>query len=784
MLSLIPVITIMIKQRGSIMTNESTNNTARQIIPLKAWRFNFGDAKNGWYRGADDSNWEAVQVPHDWSIKRGFSTENSSGTGYVTGGIGWYRCRFNLKPQPGKKVRITFEGVYNNSMVWCNSNYLGKRPYGYSTFVYDITEFLAPDGDNVISVKVPHTETADSRWFTGSGITRPVYVTVTGTPCVADFGIFVHTEDVTSESATVIVDTELDGGDALVRHTIIAPDGTTVAEMTGTKASCKVENPLLWGTESPNLYTLVTEVISNGEVTDTVQTRFGIRDIKFDASGKFFLNGKETKLRGVCLHHDAGCLGAAVPKEVWRRRLMKLAACGCNAIRTSHNPPDPALLDLCDEMGFLVMDEAFDEWEAPKNKWWQGHNVNPPKLNGYYEDFITWGEADIKTMVRRDRNHPSIILWSIGNEVDYPNDPYVYSGFDIMTGNNDAGKSEDERRYDVNRPDARRLAVIARRLVKWVKEVDTTRPVTAALAYPEVSVKTGYMQALDVAGYNYKENLYEEHHKAFPNAIIYGSENGHDPRAWEVVRDNDYICGQFLWTGVDYLGEARGWPVRGADFGLLDLAGFEKRRYFHRCAMWIDTPTGFLMPARRFRENTPTIACYTNAKSAELFVDGVSLGRRDVEHYVCDWEVSSHEGTYTATLYFADGTTREISIPKPGTPKTLSVSVWNSERSECGAYACPDEVHQIEVHLVDENGIPVTFGDGADTDIAVSVSGGELLGIENGDIADLTSYGESHRRLFHGRLIVYVRVPEGKAEVTLTPADNRFPAVTLTLKRI
>ncbi|MFY9381866.1 MAG: sugar-binding domain-containing protein, partial [Eubacteriales bacterium] len=241
-----------------MMTKEGTNNTARQIIPLKEWRFNLGDVRDGWYRGADDSSWEAVWVPHDWSIKRGFSKENSSGTGYVTGGIGWYRCRFNLKPQLGKKVRITFEGVYNNSMVWCNSNYLGKRPYGYSTFVYDITEFLAPDGDNVISVKVPHTETADSRWYTGSGITRPVYVTVTGTPCVADFGIFVHTEHVTAESATVIVNTELEGGDALVRHTIIAPDGSTVAEMTGVSSSCKVKNPLLWGTESPNLYTLVT----------------------------------------------------------------------------------------------------------------------------------------------------------------------------------------------------------------------------------------------------------------------------------------------------------------------------------------------------------------------------------------------------------------------------------------------------------------------------------------------------------------------------------------------
>ncbi len=735
---------------------------ARQILPLPSWRFRLGHESSGWYRGADENGWESVTVPHDWAISRGFSRENSSGTGYVCGGEGWYRTHFFCKPEPGKRVRITFEGVYNNAKVWCNSNYLGKRPYGYSTFTYDITEFLAADGNNCISVQVLHPETADSRWYTGSGITRPVYVTVTGEPYIAEGGVFVTSSDVTADSAVVSVKTDL-VGEGTVTHKILDTAGNTVAELSGTDTAVTLPSPELWEFGHPYLYTLETVVSKNGDVTDTLSTKFGVRDLRFDPNTGFFCNGKPTKLRGVCVHHDAGCLGAAVPKEVWRRRLLNLMDCGTNAVRTSHNPPDPALLDLCDELGLYVMDEAFDEWEAPKNKWWQGHNVRPPKLNGYYEDFIEWGEEDIKTMVRRDRNHPCIIMWSIGNEVDYPNDPYVYSGFDIMTGNNDAGKTESERRYDVNRPDSRRLTKIAERLVAWVKDCDTTRPVTAALAYPEMSVRIGYMQTLDIAGYNYKEQFYEEHHREFPNAFLYGSENGHHPEAWEAVRDNDYICGQFLWTGIDYLGEAHGWPIRGSGAGVLDIAGYETFKTRQRRMMWLDETDGMLFTYTR--DGKTTAVCFTNAKEAELFADGVSLGTKTAEHYRCTFDITdvSPDAELTAVIRDTDGNERTVTQETPGAPVSMTAVPWDATLTD-GVYEIRDAVCQLELALTDENGNNVRNGKDNENryDVAVTVWNGTLLGIENADLADLTSYAEPHRTFHNGRMLVYVRGERGQ----------------------
>ncbi len=780
----------------------------RSIIDLKEWKFLLGHASDGWYRGGDERGWESVRVPHDWAISRGFSRENSSGTGYVTGGEGWYRTRFYCKPEAGKRVRITFEGVYNNSKVWCNSNYLGKRPFGYSTFTYDITEFLAPDGDNEISVQVLHTETADSRWYTGSGIIRPVYVTVTGEPYIEDNGVFVTSSDVTAASATVNVKTGIIG-QGEIKNTILDADGNTVAVLSGADASVTLEAPELWEYGHPYLYTLKTEIYAHGELTDCVSTRFGIRDIKFDPDLGFFCNGKPQKLLGVCLHHDAGALGAAVPREVWRRRLEKLMKCGTNAVRTSHNPPDPALLDLCDELGLYVMDEAFDEWEAPKNKWWHGHNVQPPKLNGYYEVYFEWGLRVLKAWVPRDSNHPSVFIWSVGNEVDYPNDPYVYSGFDMMTGNNDAGKSESERRYDVNRPDAHRLTQIAKRLVGWVKDVDTTRPVTSALAYPEMSVRIGYMQALDIAGYNYKEQFYAEHHKEFPKHIIYGSENSHSAEAWEAVRDNDYICGQFLWTGIEYLGEAQGWPIRGFSSGLLDLAGFETMRYYQREMMWTDTVSGTLhtfFPPKNRPEGRqsrhpergprlPEAFCFTNGVSAELFCDGRSLGVKTPEHYMCRWTVEgeSPESEYKAVITTADGASVDVYEMRSGAPAKLTAVPWSAD-CEGDVYTLTDEVCQLELCLFDENGFPVAntvrFGgwgpvpnqkDAHRPDAKVTVIGGDFMAMENGDVRDLTSYGEHHRTFNNGRLIVYVRGERGKtAEIHLDIPE--LPSLSRTVK--
>ncbi len=533
------------------------------------WKFIREDVPDGGYGGLEDSSWRTVNLPHDWSVEEPFDKKWASGTGYLPGGIGWYRKHIFLAEESIKEYcSLEFNGVYNNSQVWCNSNYLGKRPYGYSSFAYDISEFLVP-GENVIAVRVNHKDIADSRWFTGSGIYRDVTLRMTGRVHFIRHGVFVSTKEVNKEYARLKICWKTEGAKENEKVTIrFSYQNHDIIQAEGIEGETflTVKNPKLWSPDDPILSEVLAEIFVEGKKQDEIRFFYGIRTIEFDAERGFFLNGVSTKLKGVCAHHDAGVLGAAVPKQVWARRLRKWKEMGCNAIRMSHNPPDPKLLDLCDEMGFLVMDEAFDEWEGCKNKWWQGHNVYPPKHYGYSEDFPQWHEADLKELIERDRNHPSVILWSIGNEIDYPNDPYCHPSFQTMTGNNDANKPEQERRYDHFKPNAKRLETLAKKLVKIVKQYDTTRPVTAALAYPELSNQTGLSDALDIVGYNYKEHLYANDHKTYPKRVIYGSENSNDPICWKAVSEKEFISGQFLWTGVDFLGEARQYEFLRQEF--------------------------------------------------------------------------------------------------------------------------------------------------------------------------------------------------------------------------
>ncbi len=356
---------------------------------------------------------------------------------------------------------------------------------------------------------------------------------------------------------------------------LLSAGGTGVINTGGTLVS-----PLLWSPETPYLYKLTTIIHTKAfdnsfEFQEEAVQRVGIRSIYFNPDNGFFLNGKPLKIKGVCVHHDAGCLGAAVFPEIWARRLAALKEMGCNAIRMSHNPHMPELYDLCDFMGFMIMDEAFDEWEGAKNKWSVGHNIYPLKHQGYFEDFPEWHERDLSDFIKRDRNHPGIIAWSVGNEIDYPNDPYCHPLFSCMSGNNDRNKPASERKYNPDKPNAKRLPVIAAKLVKIVKKEDATRPVTATVAFPELSSRTGYFDSFDIVGYNYKE-YYEKDHIRFPDKSLFGSENDHSYKAWKAVRDQEYISGQFLWTGIDYLGETAGWPVHGSQAGLLTLGGFPK----------------------------------------------------------------------------------------------------------------------------------------------------------------------------------------------------------------
>ncbi|MCD8049105.1 MAG: DUF4982 domain-containing protein [Clostridia bacterium] len=761
----------------------------RQTIFLyDDWRFHVGFDDMGFYKGYDDSSWQKVSVPHDASVMFAFDKSNSSGTGYLPGGQFFYRRRFNLPKERGK-VYITFEGVYNNSKVWVNSSYMGKRPYGYSTFTYDITD-IASD-DNVVSVLVERTQTADSRWYTGCGITRRVYLTVCDAVSIVPDSLFVTTPSVSKDEATIHVELETTTP-AQIHHSVLDRE-KVIAEGDGDLC---VKNPSLWSPDNPHLYTLKTEVSAEGEIKDTVYTTFGIRYFSFDADKGFFLNGEPMKLKGVCVHHDAGTLGAAVPKAIWRDRLLKLKECGANALRTSHNPPDPTLLELCDELGFLTMDEAFDEWEGPKNKWWQGHNVYPPKRFGYYEDFPEWGEKDIKTMVLRDRNHPSIIMWSIGNEIDYPNDPYCHPSLDEATGNNDHNKPQAERMYDPNKPNAERLAVIARKLVGYVKECDTTRPVTAALAFPEISTLTGYFQALDIVGYNYKEHLYENDHKRFPNAVIYGSENSHSYEAWKAVVDNDYIAGQFLWTGIDYMGEAHGWPVRASMPGLLDMAGFPKESWHFRKTLWCDEPHVYLAarvkpqhteerrgrkPPMRFGEHwnfedgaEVEVLCITNSPTAELFLNGKSVGvksTQDGRHQnTAMWELTYEKGALTVSVGKAERTL--VTTDEP-----YAIRLDASRKSMTAD--CYDTI-RVDVSVVDKDGKVVQ---NADNTIYAQITGAaEISGIENGSGHDLTPYSERFRKLNGGRLVIYIKSTAQKGEAKLTVTSDGLESALIAIK--
>lgn len=770
-------------------------------------RFHFGDVPDAWQAWFDDSNWEEVTLPHDWSVTRPFSKSCSSGTGYLEGGIGWYRI--HIQPQSewkGKRISITFDGIYKNSRIWCNSYYLGERPNGYISFTYDLTDFFQFDTENIISVYVDHREIADSRWFTGSGITRKVTLHIEETVHLLPDGIFFSTPQVTKEEADFHVENQLINTENTpisieITNALIAPDGSLAAKATAettllsgeistlTTNGC-IKNPLLWSPQSPSLYTLKTTLCCNKHSQQTeylIDSRaVGIRTFHFDAKEGFFLNGISYLLKGVCVHHDAGCLGAAVLPVVWKRRLTKLKEMGCNAIRMSHNPHMPELYELCDSMGFFVIDEAFDEWEGPKNKWSTGHNVYPPKHQGYYVDFPAWHERDLVDMIRRDRNHPSVLLWSIGNEIDYPNDPYCHPSFETMTGNNDANKPAAERQYNSKRPNAQRLAVLSKQLCDIVKKTDTTHPVTLAAAFPELSSKIGFLDPLDVVGYNYKEHLYEESHQTFPDKPFLGSENGHSLSAWKAVTDNSYISGQFLWTGIDYLGEAHGWPIHGSGAGLLTLAGFEKTSYYRRQSFWSEKPMVHLATALtendiygEFTEvsecwNYPLgekvlIKCYTNLPSVELFLNQQSLGI---------YEKSADSDCISLTIPFAPGELSAKGFSDNAFTAAASHTLYTTNcacQMDCHVWEDTQypttklPLYQIEVTLLDFNGHRVYTDN---TMLHISVENGKLLGIENGDLADVTEYTASYRRAYKGQLLLYI--------APTNQSDSEPPTVRIT----
>lgn len=549
------------------------------------WLFRLTDDSTIVNPAFNDSEWRKLRLPHDWSIEGQLSPSLASCTGYLPGGIGWYRKHFKITDDAPRHY-IYFEGVYNRSEVYLNGHLLGKRPNGYISFLYDMTPYLK-EGDNVLSVRVDHSRYADSRWYTGSGIYRDVWLIAAPEIHLAQWGTSWHATSLTNRQATIAVDMEVQKhiatNDRLeLSATLYDAVGKQVAQrrtrvsdgkegITKENLTLKITNPHRWNLDDPYLYTLKTELLSNGQRIDGCETKVGLRTLKFDPNKGFALNDNWMKVKGVCLHHDAGVLGAVVPPEVWERRLNNLKEIGVNAIRMSHNPQAPVVYDLCDRLGLLIMDEASDEWEFPKRKWVKGWNKGEPAYDGSFDFFEEWIEQDVTDMVRRDHNHPSIFMWSIGNEVDYPNDPYSHPILDGSTINQPMFGG-----YKPDAPDAMRIGKIAKRLAACVRAVDTSRPVTGALAGVVMSNQTEYPEAIDVVGYNYTENRYDEDHATYPNRVIYGSENGSGLEAWYAVKDKEFIFGQFIWTGTDYLGESGAWPSRGLYTGLLDFGSFPK----------------------------------------------------------------------------------------------------------------------------------------------------------------------------------------------------------------
>ena len=794
------------------------------------WRFHLGEVDGKTAVNDNDRSWRKVQLPHDWTVKQLHSPAFASATGYLPGGIGWYNKKLTIpKEDQGKKLYLYFEGVYNRSEVFVNGQSVGKRPNGYISFSYDISTYLKYGQENQITVRADHSQDADSRWYTGSGIYRDVWLIRANPVHLEQWGVYAYAEVKGKKGKlhiqTALVNESPSNASVSVLHELLDHKGAVVAKkMTKVtltagnsneiKSELDLNSPQLWSVANPARYTLRTTVTQQNKVIDQSALVTGFRTFTFDPDKGFALNGQQMKIKGVCLHHDLGVLGAEVYPAVWRRRLQILKSLGINAIRTSHNPQASSLYELCDELGLLVMNEAFDEWEYPKRKWLQGWNVGTPGFQGTYDFFKEWGERDLADMVKRDRNHLSIFAWSIGNEVDYPNDPYSHP---ILAGAREGGFTQPIfGGYKKDAPDAMHLGDIAKNLVAVVKKYDKSRPVTAGLAGVAMSNETAYPGALDIAGYNYTESRYIQDHKKYPKRVIFGSENRHDLDAWKAVRDNEHIFGQFLWTGIDYLGESGRWPSRGFYSGLLDFAGFVKPRGYFRQSLWSEKPMAYLgsYPLKgggagtdvwsvleseqgQQKNDAPSmdawpvwnyqkgqlirVVCYTNTEKARLELNGEIVGATknyDQKYGIIYWDIP-----------YAEGKLEVIGMDKEG-KETIRQQLQSSKRQQAIQIVQGNQLQveaknglaQIELQLVDEDGIPVQL---SDDEITCDIVGNaRLLGMEAGNNSDMGDYTDNKQRVFHGKMIVYIQTngqPSDELSVRFTAPWLKTAVVKIKL---
>lgn len=785
-----------------LFTIESYAQQDGKALFNQDWKFQLGDFQLEEVQSLQE-DWRTVELPHDWSIEGPFSPKWASGTGFLPGGIGWYKKDFSVDEYNEQlKYAIYFDGVYKNSEVWINGHYLGKRPYGFIPFQYDLTPYLE-EANNTIIVKVDRENYADARYYTGSGIYRNVYLLTQNQVHFAQWGVGFNTPEINEKEATAHLDVEIAQGlqsdvDIDIRAVIKNSDGNKVSEKnqivsvkmgsgTQTTMDLTIPDPKLWSPDQPNLYALEVELWADGKRMDRWTEKVGIRNFHFDASEGFFLNGEPTIMKGVCIHHDAGALGAAVPEEVWRNRLLTLKELGSNAIRMSHYPHQDYIYELCDELGFLVQDEAFDEWERPKNKWIEGWNAGTPGNDPNHDAFNEWAERDVMDMVRRTRNRPSIIMWSIGNEIDYPNDPYTHPVLDEGRNPQIYGKG-----YMENHPPASDLADISKVLVAAVKKIDTTRPVTAALAGVVMSNQTEYPDNLDIVGYNYQEYRYPEDHKNYPNRVIYGSENGDALEAWLAVSENQFISSQFLWTAFDFIGEARPWPSRSSGAGIIDLAGNPKPDFYFRQSLWSDRPMVYLGVTEDEKQvirrvnisdswtgsegETKWVTCYTNADEVELFLNGKSLGKKEGVYQLDEmiaWEVGFQPGELKAIAY-NDG--KRVATYILNTPGDVAKIVGELSKSQ---FSETHEIIELNMRLTDAEGNLVET---SDLDLVLSIDGpAEIIGLESGDLTSHEDYQANNRKTYKGRLKAYIRTTSNAAPIRIKVTNQQLPEVEFNI---
>ena len=740
----------------------------------------------------DDAQWRDIRLPHDWSIESSFDSTLEGCTGYLPGGVGVYQKHFETPASAEEKSTfILFDGVYNNATFWLNGTLLGENPYGYSPTYFNLTNLLKTDGsDNILTVHVDHSRYADSRWYTGSGIYRNVKLYTLAKLHIPIWGTYVTTPEVSADAAKVHLEIEvnnelqselpfslktelLDANDVVVaelsQDVTIAPNTTKAFTQ-----DLSIATPLLWDCENPNLYNARTSVMRDGEVMDVYDTPFGVRTLRFDAKSGFYLNGKNTDVKGICLHHDGGLVGAAVPEGVWRRRFEDLKACGVNAIRTSHNPYSKEFLDLCDEMGIMVQAEIFDEFDYPKDKRKNYHDrIKDYITRGYTEHFQEWGKSDLTRTILRDRNHPSIIQWSIGNEIEWTYLHYRYvTGFWLDPKDpQNSGKywgsapqfsaEEMKARFDASEKGEYILAETAKRLNEWVKELDTTRPTTTNCVIPQVSHVSGYADAVDIVGYSYSNLTIDWALKYFPETHITINENPGSWDDWKQVIENPGIFSIFMWTGIDYMGERHGdWPNKSGWGDLLDLAGFKLQGWNYFKSIWINEPhisigtlpiaeSGFKVngfSAQQLPNNNGSyrwrnsnmhwnytegeqvmVEVCSNHSIVELLVNGRSLGRRSMSECpdrIFRWTVPFEAGTLTARAGY-DGQEILSEIETTTAAVDFTVSVDNSTL-KADAY----DVAHLVVQLVDDKGREVLVEDKL---VTYEIDGAaKLLGVDNG----------------------------------------------------